>query len=358
MALRVLIASSVNWTGIARLPVTLSRAGLTVDLLDRGRTQARYSSRFSSRITAKGGIDGVVRRLLAEAGSYDRVIVCNEDLVAALAASDDERAAPLLSAHPSAVVPLVDKTKFTAAAEAVGIRVPRSAVAEDAHGLEAALADIGVPAFLKGAHGAGGTTVRRVDDSSQARSAAADLGYPLLVEAPVAGDLRLAPCLYERGALVAAFVATKVRTTSRFGPSSVNALRSVDDGLRRTAEAAGRAFGLHGFVSIDHFDPGDGSDPVVIEINPRPVAQLHLGAHVGVDMAVALRDVVSGAFDGTPRLGRDGRSVVLFPQELQRLRAERGHTLGTMRWLVTPGAFEDIPWDDLRLVRRHLRRQG
>jgi len=333
----------------------LARSGFVVDLIDPGRSQAAASSRVSSRMAVKGRTEGIVARLLDEAASYDRVIVCDENLVAALAASADGRAAPLLPAHPEAVASLIDKTRFIAAAQSAGIRVPHSVVVADARGLGAALAAIGGPAVLKGVRGAGGTAVRRVTPND-AGSAAGALGYPLLVQELVTGDLRLMPCLFERGGLVAGFAASKARTVVPYGPSSVNVLRAVDERLRRVAESAGRAFGLHGFVSIDFFEMPDGSDPVVIEINPRPVPQLHLGTRVGVDMAAALRDAVAGNLDGAPRLGGDGRAVVLFPQELHRLRAERGPVAGTIRWLATPGALADVPWDDMGLVRRHLRR--
>jgi biotin carboxylase len=252
---------------------------------------------------------------------------------------------------------VLDKTRFPAAAAAAGIRVADSVAAYDADDVARAFTGLGGPVFLKGRHGLAGTVVRRADDAAAAVEAADALGYPVLVERATGGLSCLMPCLYERGKLVGAIAAARLRTVHAFGPSTANAMRAVDSRLIRTARAAGVAFGLHGFVSIDYFDLGDGSDPVVLEINPRPVPQLHLGRRVGVDMAAALADVMAGGFDGTARLGTAGRDVVLFPQELQRLRAEHGARQGTLRWLRSAGALADVPWNDLPLAWRHLRRE-
>lgn len=352
---RVLIASSADWTGVARLPSTLASAGFAVDLLDRGATRASASSRVGSSLVSDGPIDELVARLLEVAPRYDRVIACDETLVSALAACDDPRSVPVLPARRDAVGAVIDKTLFPAAATAAGVRVPRSFTAANNAHLEDAVRSIGAPMVVKGRVGVGGAAVRRAADGPAAAAVARSTGYPVVVQEALSYQLCLMPCLFEHGRLLAAFAASKTRTVKRFGPSSVNTLRAVDDGLRRTAERAGEAFGLHGFASIDYFDPGDGTDPIVIEINPRPVPQLHLGARVGVDMARALRDAVRGEFQGAPRLGSAGPRVVLFPQELHRLRSSRGGLAGTLRWLAIPGALGDIPWNDPGLVRRHMR---
>jgi biotin carboxylase len=297
-------------------------------------------------------------RLLRVAGDYDRVVPCDEPLLSALLDAADPRALDFLTARPDALTDILDKTRFPAAASAAGLRVPARRVAADQTGLLAALDDLGLPAILKGPKGYGGDSVRKVSDPESAPAAADALGYPVLVEAFVEGALGLMPYLFERGVLVAAIAAEKRRTMKRFGPSSVNVLWEVDDDLRRVAETAGAAFGLHGFASIDLFRTPDGDGPVVIEINPRPVLQLHLGRRAGVDIARALADVLAGRFDGAPRLGTGtGAQVAMFPFELRRLRRRHGALGGTLRWLKSPGALGDVPWNDLPLAWRQAYRQ-
>lgn len=355
---RVLIAASCNWTGPALLPSMLGPAGFTVDLLDPGRTQAAVSRWVSFRTAVGPDLDLLVETLLRVAPNYERVFVCDEPLLTALLESGDDRAVDVLPASLEALSAMLDKTAFPSAARQAGLRVPRSGVAASAEGLRSELETIGFPAILKGAHGRGGMSVRRVGDVDRALVAAESLGYPVLVEEAVTGDSCLMPCLYEHGVLVAVMAAKRVRTVRPLGPSTVNQLRAVSPLMADAAQKAGTAFGLHGFASIDYLDAGDGSEPIVIEINPCAVPQLHLGARVGADMALALRERVDGMPGRAPRTGRAGRTLPLFPQELHRLVASRGRLLGTLRWLAMPGALADVPWNDWPLVRRNIRRSG
>lgn len=73
-------------------------------------------------------------------------------------------------------------------------------------------------------------------------------------------------------------------------------------------------------------------------------------------MTAALRDVLAGEFDGAPRIASRGGDVMLFAQELHRLRSVHGPAAGTLRWLLSPGALSDVPWNDAPLALRHLRR--
>lgn len=352
---RLLIAISSDWVAASRLPCTFGPAGFEIDLLAPAGTQAGASSWVRDHVPVDGGPRPTALRLLELARRYDRAIVCNESLLRALLEVGDPRATALLPAHPDALAAMLDKTRFPAAAAAAGVRVPRSTTVEAEADLAAAVEGIGAPVMLKGRFGDGGRVVRRAEDPEAAARAGESLGYPLLVESAVDGPVSLMPCLFERGRLVAAFAAEKRRKIRRFGPSSVNVLTAVDPPLIRTAERLGAAFGLHGLVSIDLFRRPDGEEPVVIEVNPRPVGQLYLGRRVGADMALALKEVMSGRFDGTPRLSRDGGAVALFPHELRRLRARHGTVGGTVRWVKSPGALGTVPWNDLRLARRQLR---
>jgi len=99
----------------------------------------------------------------------------------------------------------------------------------------------------------------------------------------------------------------------------------------------------------------DDGEPVLLEINPRPVPQLHLGASVGVDMGRAFADVLSGRWDGTPQVATRSRTVRLFPQNLVRQRALLGPREGTREWMRQSGAWADVPWDDFGLLRHHFR---
>ena len=193
-----------------------------------------------------------------------------------------------------------------------------------------------------------------MDSPEAAEIAASELRLPVLVEAFVEGELVNTPCLYEKGKLVAAMAARKLELVGENGPSSVNEFLVIDDRLRSFCERMGEVFGFSGFASADVFLV-DGGDPVVLEINPRPVPQLHLGRSVGVDMGRAFADVLQKRWDGTPRLACRTRTVRLFPQSLIRTREIEGPGPGTRSWLKSPGALRDVPWDDFGLLAHHIR---
>lgn len=351
---RVLIACSRDWTGVARLPSMLGASGLTVDVFDRRDTQVSASRWVSKRRTVTGRLPRFVDRLLDVAPGYDRVIACDEPLLMALLACGDDRAEPLLPMSRDVLAALLDKTRFPQLAAASGVRVAESAVATSDEELAGALETVGLPAAVKGRHGWAGNAVRVAVDEAAALAAAAELGWPVLVERAVDGVSCLMPCLFEHGRLLAGLMLERVTTLGTNAPSSVVRLRRSDTAFVESVARFGLAAGVHGFVSVDFIAPADGA-PVVLEMNPRPVPQLHLGRRFGVDLGAAFR---SGEIADPPAIVSGSARVPLFPQELRRLRSERGHLAGGVSWALTPGALIDVPWNDLPLVRRQLRREG
>lgn len=352
---RVLIAQSDDWIGPARLPAMLSRAGVSCDLIDAGNTDASASSHLRGRTAIAGGIEAIAHEVLRVADNYDRVIVCQERLILEIMRVGGEDAIRVLPGSRQGLQDMCDKVRFSPAARAGGLRVADAEVADSAHEAEQAAIRLGGRVVVKGRWGAGGAVVRVAESPEAAGIAAEQLGSPVLVETFIEGDLLIVSCLYEAGKLVAALTARKLDPMRPNGPSSVNEFLPVDERIRTACERLGEVFGVTGFASVDVFIVDDG-DPVVIEINPRPGPQPHLGKSVGVDMARAYSDVLSGRWDGTPRLADRSRTVRLFPQSLVRYRELEGRGPGTRSWLASRGALSDLSWDDLGLLAHHVRR--
>jgi hypothetical protein len=317
---------------------------------------ASCSRHVSRNIPVVGPANEFAAALLEVASNYDRVIVCDEMLLRALLGSHHPDAATLLPAAPSVLERLLDKTRFPALARACGIGVAPSQVAGDSTELDDIVASLGGRIVLKGRHGIAGTAVRVVENSAEAKAAATDIGYPVLVEEWVDGLLGMVPCLFERGKLLGAIAADKHRTITPLGPSAVNIVKPVNAATLVMLERAGAGLGLHGFVSFDVMSVGDAEEPVVLEINPRPVAQLHVGRRAGVDFAALFRNSAGALGEDSPALSTRTLKVALFPQELQRQRLEHGRSPGLVRWAFTPDALRDVPVGEPTLVRRHLTR--
>jgi glutathione synthase/RimK-type ligase-like ATP-grasp enzyme len=350
---RVLIASPVDWLSTSRLPAMFARAGIDCDLLDGGGTAAASSSRLHGKFVVAGGVGPVVREAVRIAERYDRVMLSTEETIRA-ALRLGGGAGSVLRGSYDGLAAACDKTRFSLVAQAGGLRVSEFAVADSAEEATSAARRIGGRVVVKGKWGVGGSSVRVCDSPEQVSSVVAELGTPVLVEAFVIGELLNMPCLYEDGMLVAAMASRKLELCAENGPSSVNEFVPVDDRLHEACAKVGEVFGFTGFTSADVILVDDGP-PVFLEVNPRQVHQLHLGRSVGVDMARAFADVLAGRWDGVARLAGRNRTVRLFPQDLIRHREQQGAWAGTRAWLRSPGALDDVPWDDFGLLAHQIR---
>ena len=108
------------------------------------------------------------------------------------------------------------------------------------------------------------------------------------------------------------------------------------------AEAARRiieALGCSGFVSFD-FIVDESEQPLLIEMNPRPIGSTHLGRLFGHDLAAAF--LTGQASGGTPQ--DEIVDVALFPKELERAPdAERMADL-----------YHDVPWDEPHVLAAYV----
>lgn len=350
---RVLLAASRDLAGTARLPLTLSSAGMAVDVIAPLGAAVLSSSLITDAVAIKGGSADIAEKTMVHAPGYDRVIICDEPLLQTLLETDDPRADALLPGPRESITILMDKTRFPEAAEEVGISVPRWRVANSLGAVRVAAAEMG-RVMVKGMHGYGGGQARLAKSPGGAATAALELGLPVLLEEQLSGDLALMPCLYERGRLVGVFAAHKRRTVHALGPSASIVPWPVDEELLDVATRCGARFGLHGFASYDLIRDSATGEVRVIEVDVLPAASLHVGRRLGVDMAGLLLEVLLGRTPAAPMLPRGGHPVPMFPQELERLQRDSGNLLGAIRWFVTPRALAEVPWRDAGLLAHYL----
>jgi hypothetical protein len=349
---RVLLAASCDWTGAARLPEVLARAGIRVSLLHSGAAHIAASSHLSEATQVAGGAVGVADALSRQMGAFDRVICLDEPLIEVLCELDDQ---PWVRAAMPAgsirdVRALVDKTLFAARATTAGLPRPECEVVWDLQQLYEAMRRIGAPVMVKGPRGQGGATVRAALDGDAGREAAAEIGcWPLLLERAIVGPFAIVPGLFSQGRLVAGFVGERVRDVRPFGPSSLVHVRAGRHPAIDVAERVGEVFGLDGFASLDVVFSQTG-EPLVVEVNPRPVPTLRFARRAGVDFGRVFADVLAGRAPVEPVLPVRDLVARQFPQELQRFRRERGGVAGTLRWAADPRDWRELPWGDRGLL--------
>lgn len=312
---RILLSegSSTN----AREAITaLGAAGYRVDVCDPDPACLARFSRFVGRVhrCPVSGRDpvGYLRAVIdvLSARRYDVLLPVNEQ--AYLFAWAHERLEPLTGlavASFDAFGRVQTKTAFLGLLDEVGLAYPATRVVHDRSGLEAALADLGFPCWVKTAEGTASVGVWRVRDRPDAArlwevpGLADELHGPhgLIVQADAVGTFEQAHALFDRGRLVA------LRTDRRL-VEGINGGPALKVGVHRAAVGGdlrrlGSALGWHGGFSVDYFWDEATGRAAYIDPNPRltePVNALVNGVNLPeLQVRLSLGEHVPSVVDGT-----------------------------------------------------------
>ncbi|MGQ0720084.1 MAG: ATP-binding protein [Candidatus Eiseniibacteriota bacterium] len=357
--MRALLVEMADWPVAARFPATLKRAGFETAVLATPGAMIRRSRYLD------GLFDYPAQHLLRFAGvltaigswSPDVVIPCDDEAVQALCRIREGVAGQRRWFVIGPVRKLLDRsigpvsgfeTKRTRAAslralEASGVCVAPFARIPSQHHLRAFVEAHGLPVVLKADGSAAGQGVRVCRTLEGADAAFLDLAGRVraehrdrgqrLTEALLWGTDPTAPSQVSAQKFVAGreamrtFVALGgreidgisvskiVRSDDGLGPATVIDFIDHPEMSEATTRLA-RAIGYSGFGSID-FIVEDGTNRAhAIEFNSRLTALVHLGHHVGHDLAEALLLALRGEQLETraPARGR----LTLFPREWMR----------------------------------------
>jgi hypothetical protein len=249
-------------------------------------------------------------------------------------------------------------------ARSIGLRTPREVMVTDPAECRQAAATFGYPVMLKLSHGAGGNGVRLCRTPEELDRAFRDYRrghsiiktwrrrvlrrewfgsqFDILVQEFVRGQPAMSCVAALGGRALAIATGFAEQVTDPMGPASIVRLMDIPE-VRQTTERMVKAFGASGFLSFD-FIVDEAGHAVLLECNPRPTQIMHLGNHVGVDLARAFRLALEGACDAPCEFPQGERETAFFPQEWKR--NPENPILAT--------AFHDVPWDDPTLLRAIL----
>lgn len=372
----LLVATATRWFGTARMPRALAGAGFDVALLTPRNSLAEHS-----RFVAKLGYveDAATPRqwlhafaAMVKATAPRIVMPCDDTaflLLQSLVVAPPVRLEPTLALELAALIrqslgdpawyrTSVDKTLLPAAAEALGVRVPPSAVVASLAQAESFAADHGYPVVVKRRRSSAGDGVAICADRVELADAMAELARAdtvvlpangesrLLVQAYIRGGTRFYPSMAWQGNLLTGYAGEKlVANPEPKGPPTVNRyFRSP--ALRESAAKLARGFGITGFFSPEFVEDERTGTHYLMEINRRLVGGAHRGSAIGVDHCAALFAAVNGATAPTRADLAEGEEhyTVHFPQEW--LRDPASH------WLRDRPV--DVPWDEPELIEAML----
>jgi hypothetical protein len=252
------------------------------------------------------------------------------------------------------------RRRLSALAADLGLRAPRTRPVADLAQARWAAAEFGYPLVVKRELTAGGGGVLLARDERQLAAgwtrsqlvarAKSGLGWiegyrgeavAHVAQEFVAGELAFRNSACRDGVETAGinFLAED-RDPQETAPSRF--IRAVDnEEMERTARAVIGAFRLSGFVSFDFIVDLSGRAHL-LELNPRVTGSHHLGRLFGVDLIAAQLGVPPRPFAAAPA------SVALFPKAIESDPAD-------IRLEGEPGLVHDVPWDEPEIVDACLR---
>jgi biotin carboxylase len=364
---RVLIVSLRNWLGASRLPKAFRQAGFEVTALTfPGLLLARCRHADAQLFLPDQGTETELIsacRAVLESTALALVVPTDEasvellQAVAATASRELPEEAPLLRLLRDSLGDfkqhrvLRDRRALANLAETLGLRAPAQRVVHDlAEALDFAERH-GQALVLKAEESFAGMGVSICKDQPAVEAAisrlaggnARALKEGVLAQAFVPGRTAMRAVVAWRGEVLAGLSALKLEThPGTTGPSSV--VQFIDQPeMASTARAMIRALGFSGFASLDFIVEESGAAHL-IELNPRPTPICHLGAYLGRDLCVSLRQALRG--EPTDEREPPGlpQKVALFPQEWVRDQSSPHFN----------DSFHDVPWDEPDLIEGYV----
>jgi hypothetical protein len=376
----ILVAATSRWVPTARLAMALSNAGCTVESVCPPRHQLGKTNAVRRTYTYHG---------LTPLRSFTAAIVAaGPDLIVP---ADDLATRHLHDLHrrgrqggnagaqmcalierslgAAENFPVVfERNAFTKAAHQEGVRVPKTAVVENADDLRRHAGRLGFPLVLKANGTSGGDGVRITQTLEEAERALRTLQAPPLLaraakhalvdqdatllwpsllrrrfvvnaQAFVAGREATSTVFCWRGSVLAALHFEVIKKMHAAGHAAV--LRLIEHPeMSATAEKMVHRLNLSGFYGFDFMLEAHTENAYLIEINPRTTQVGHLALGAGRDLPAALYAALSGdSISASPKV-TDKDTIALFPQEWMRDPASEFLRSG----------YHDVPWEEPVLV--------
>jgi hypothetical protein len=364
----LLLAKAGRWFSTARMPCALAKVGFEPSLLAPRGSLAEHSALLSKvgHLPDSNELTQWVFAFAAivKATSPRLAIACDDPalrFLQMLVLTPPEGLNPALQSQLASLIrdslgdpahyrDNLDKTLLPPAAEALDVPVPRYAIAAEANQARAFAGGNGFPVVLKGddSSRALGTSIcadaaqlsRSFDELKRAGAAR------VLVQAYVAGPVRVYPAVAWKGALLVGYAQTRLAAEAE--PAGVPALNRcyASPELRALAVKLAEGFGINGFFAPEFIEDARSGQAYLLGINRRIVGGAHRGAAMKADHWAALNAALAGSPTPTRSDLDAGEEHIAadFPQEWLRDPQSR--------WLREYPV--DVPWDDPKLVEAML----
>ena len=263
----------------------------------------------------------------------------------------------MVMAEASLVEDLVDKSRFQALAERLGLPVPRAVVVPSG-ATEIDPQSLRFPVIVKPVtrHPSwtdrwGGAKAVLVETSRELQAAAADLARhaALLVQEMVAGPEAAIESYHvyvdPGGTIAGEFTGRKLRTLPSCRGDSTALVTTDAADVRATGRDVTRRLSLTGVAKLD-FKRGPDGRLYLLEVNPRFTLWHHLAAVAGLNIPALVHADLTG---GERPQRAAARAGVCWCRDLKDVRAARASGMSLREWVQwarTCEAHTPFTWDD------------
>ena len=340
------------------MPELLYRAGFTVDVITC--SDLMQHSRFVERVDRVSSQPTLIQ-LAAERShdNYDWIIPTEDGLLHAITHSD-------LPLHDKlSLLPVVSESNFEHLHSKIGlsklfleagIKTPPFRIAANSEEAREAAEELGYPVLLKVDASGGGCGVHECRGDEDLRLIP-DVVWrrPVLLQKKLNGAVLDLSALFLRTELIHFSYSTMDKVVSnRFGPSSLRTYRPlcrVEQLVFDEIRALGKALGADGFCNICCIDADDGSGRWFVEADMRPNVWIDTPHYLGEELAVR----IAGAF-------RKGEKLQLPHEALPELLPDRQIPyflrLSPLELLLNRySVWRYVPTEDLTILLRVLFRR-
>ncbi len=358
----VLLAVKIDVTSIVQMPRLLKRAGCRISLIaEKGLAvqRTRFVDRHIKWPAGSGSLVEALRSHISQVEQpYSWIIIGDESLLWDLVDLPDrswmEEWFPF-SLDRGNSTNAVSNLSLMLAAASKGIPVPRSLAVDGIAEARSAASELGYPVVLKLDRGASSSGVRLAPTRKDLDRGWAEIanGTPIMVQELIEGDVGETAVLFDRGKPLCWFSSYCRRPWP--GKSSISSERQlmIHGETENLVAGIGELTRFSGLCGIDWIHDPQSDQVTVIEFNPRPTPGVYMSEKMGA--GVSMSRGVEGWLSGEPcfqrpSLDRIKRELIpVFPQSLFRAFGER-RPIDFLR------SFSVAPWDDPLLLAAQLRR--
>jgi hypothetical protein len=352
----VLVVVESSWHGVMRLPKLIAEAGAEMLLMCRA-DDVLACSRYTGRVievggTSEGFCESLLGHLREHGARYAMCIVPDEGLLYELLAVDDPLVDALIpfTRDPATIECVHSKLGFLRECSSMGVPVAGFRICHTREEVALGLDAGSFPFVLKAVTGSGGSGVRIVHEEAQLDSAVGEVGFPLALQAYVAGQPFSTEVLFDRGVPVYWSSSAQLnRWPNTLGSITAKQLIEVP-GIESALVGLGRRTKFHGFACIDAIEPRDGGTIVFCEMNPMQGAEATADKRVLSAFAAALGRMLRGE-PLPPRIPPplDRHPIGLFPETFYYLKSHPGELAN---WVAAFRSLRHLPYDDPPLLMR------